>query len=85
MAHSVQISPAARRQYRRLSADVQARISRALTALQDEPRPHGVVKLRGSLDRWRVRVGNYRIIYRIDDDGQIVIVLVIAHRREVYR
>ncbi len=85
MSYNVTVSPAAQRQWRKLSADIQARISQTLLALEEEPRPSGVVKLKGSENRWRIRVGDYRVIYRIDDDGALVVVLVVAHRREVYR
>ncbi|HID52291.1 MAG TPA: hypothetical protein EYP41_09655 [Anaerolineae bacterium] len=44
-----------------------------------------ISKLKGAVDRWRIRVGNYRIIYRIDGNEKSVVVLVIAHRREAYR
>jgi mRNA interferase RelE/StbE len=53
--------------------------------LEDAPRPPGVVKLRNVENEWRIRVGDYRIIYEIDEDEQLVIVLRIAHRREAYR
>jgi mRNA interferase RelE/StbE len=49
-----------------------------------DPRPRGIVKLAGS-DDYRVRVGDYRIVYAVDDAEQVVIVARIAHRREVYR
>ena len=85
MSYKVTISKAAQRQWRRLSANTQARIGKALLALEKEPRPSGVVKLKGAVNRWRIRVGNYRVIYRIDDNKELVVVLVVAHRREVYR
>jgi mRNA interferase RelE/StbE len=50
-----------------------------------DPRPTGCCKLTGSAERYRIRVGDYRIIYRIDDGKVVVLVLVIAHRREAYR
>ncbi|MFQ5421841.1 MAG: type II toxin-antitoxin system RelE/ParE family toxin [Anaerolineae bacterium] len=75
----------AQRQWHRLPANTQARIGKALLALEEEPRPSSVVKLKGAVNRWRIRVGNYRVIYRIDDDEKLVVVLVVAHRREVYR
>jgi len=56
-----------------------------LLALEDEPRPHGVVKLSGTVNEWRIRIGDYRIIYEIDDEEQRVTILRIAHRRQVYR
>jgi mRNA interferase RelE/StbE len=85
VSYKVTVSPAAQRQWRKLPAAIQARIGKALLALAEEPRPSGVVKLKGSENRWRIRVGDYRVIYRIDDNGELVVVLVFAHRREVYQ
>lgn len=67
-----------------LHGDIYTRIISALHALADDPRPHGVKKLKGYRDYWRIRVGDYRIIYTIQDDRLLVIVIRIGHRREVY-
>ena len=53
--------------------------------LAAEPRPVGARKLRGAADLWRVRVGNYRIVYAINDTEQIVDVRVVRHRKDAYR
>ena len=68
-----------------LVADLQKRIVRALDVLADNPRPSGVVKMAGDDDLWRLRVGDFRIVYEIHDDVLLVMVLRIGHRREVYR
>ncbi|MBA3473004.1 MAG: type II toxin-antitoxin system RelE/ParE family toxin [Rubrobacter sp.] len=68
----------------RLPAEVYDRLDGAILALADEPRPPGCVKLKGRED-WRIRVGDYRIVYGIDDEQRIVEVLNVAHRRVVYR
>jgi len=85
VTYAVLLLPVAEREWRKLPREIQPRINRTLLALEDTPRLHGVTKLSGSSDRWRVRVGNYRIIYRIDDTARQVTVLRIAHRRQVYR
>jgi mRNA interferase RelE/StbE len=85
MSYEVRIAPAAQRQYRKLPVAIRKRIGKELVALSEEPRPAGVVKLRGSRNRWRIRLGDYRIIYQIEDEIVLVTVLTIAHRREVYR
>lgn len=85
MAYTVWLLSAAEREWRKLPHEIQPRVNRALLALEDTPRPHGVTKLSGSSDRWRIRVGDYRIIYRIDDAAREITVLRIAHRRHVYR
>ena len=69
----------------KLPVDVQRRIVGALHALALVPRPQSVVKMTGDDNRWRVRVGKYRIVYKIHDERLMVLVLRVAHRREVYR
>lgn len=66
---------------KRLSQD---RIIAAIRSLAEEPRPSGVKKLTGR-EAWRIRVGNYRIIYEIHDQALIVLVVSIGHRQDVYR
>ena len=85
MTYNVLLRPAAERERRKLPPEVRPRVNQALLALEDEPRPHGVTKLAGYANRWRVRVGDYRVIYQVDDQAQEVTVLRIAHRREAYR
>jgi mRNA interferase RelE/StbE len=53
--------------------------------MRTNPRPHGCVKLEGSDELWRIRVGSFRVVYRIDDDELMVLVARIAHRKDVYR
>ena len=68
----------------RLPDDIAARIMARLRALESNSRPTDVKKLKGR-PAWRVRVGDYRIIYEIHDRELLVIVVTIGHRREVYR
>jgi mRNA interferase RelE/StbE len=79
------IKPSAEKQLDRLPANARRRVVDALAALQDEPRPVGCAKLHGADDLWRIRVGQYRVIYTIRDDELIVLVVRVAHRRDVYR
>ena len=83
MSYTVTLSPRAVRDRRRLSADVRRRVDAALLALENNPRPHGCLKMRGSSE-WRIRIGTYRIRYLIDDTGRVITVTRIRHRREVY-
>jgi len=62
-----------------------ARISVAIDELRTQPRPHNSKKLSGSHDQWRVRVGDYRILYEINDKAREVRVFAVGHRREIYR
>ena len=84
MAYSVGVERRAQKQIARLSTEMQDRVEAALQALAEEPRPQGCRRLtnRGG---WRIRVGDFRIVYEIDDDQRAVTVLRVGHRRDVYR
>ena len=84
MTYTVILSPDARRQFLKLPRALQERLQPRIDALADNPRPPGVKKLKGYRDYWRIRVGDYRIIYTIQDDRLIVTVLRIGNRRDVY-
>ena len=75
----------ARRELERLPADLAERVLDEIEALTDDPRPPGVIKLKGQKNLWRLRVGDYRVVYSINDAAKVVDVSVIRHRREVYR
>ena len=85
--YTVEITSVARRQIRRLPRSIQDRIISRLYALADNPRPQGVVKVKGRRrsDEYRIRVGNYRVIYQINDDILVVLIVRVANRREAYR
>ncbi len=85
MAYSVSLAPAADRQFRRLTVLIQQRIKPHIDALAADPRPAKVIKMEGEADLYRIRVGDYRIVYYIWDREGEVLVVKIAHRREVYR
>jgi mRNA interferase RelE/StbE len=83
--YAVLLEAAAERSLRRLDAAMFGRVAAALRILADNPRPAGCRKLTGSDRDWRVRVGDYRIVYEIDDENREVRVMRIRHRREAYR
>jgi mRNA interferase RelE/StbE len=85
VSYTVDLSPHARRQLRRLPQRTQDRILRGIHALADEPRPPDVAKLRATEDTYRIRVGDYRVVYEIHDRVLLVLVVEVAHRRDVYR
>jgi mRNA interferase RelE/StbE len=78
------IKRSAERDLRRLPRPLFQRISRHILALGDDPRPAGARKLKGALEGWRIRIGDYRVVYQIDDGTQRVTVVRIRHRRDVY-
>ncbi|HEY8665359.1 MAG TPA: type II toxin-antitoxin system RelE/ParE family toxin [Tepidisphaeraceae bacterium] len=83
--YTVAISNTIRRSLKRLPQQLRDRLLGAAYTLADEPRPHGTTKLAGGQNLYRIRVGDYRIVYEIDDEMHQVKVTIIAHRREVYR
>lgn len=80
----MQFTPAARRQLKKLNKGVQVQIVQALEGLAVAPRPAGVKKLKGNDGFYRIRVGDYRIIYQINDGKLIILVVLIGNRRDVY-
>ncbi|WP_244928179.1 type II toxin-antitoxin system RelE/ParE family toxin [Nocardioides sp. W7] len=85
MTHSVDLSPSAARQLRKLDPQARRRIVTVLELLSTEPRPAGAKKLVGGEGEWRVRTGDYRIVYEIHDTILLVLVVAVGHRRDIYR
>ncbi|OGQ80088.1 MAG: plasmid stabilization protein [Deltaproteobacteria bacterium RIFOXYA12_FULL_58_15] len=83
--YRIEFRPAAFRDFEKLDKSIQRRLGRKIESLATNPRPSGVKKLAGEYALWRVRVGDYRIVYGIEDDCLVVLVIRVAHRREVYR
>lgn len=82
--YSVEIKPSARKELEALPNNALARTFRKIESLAHTPRPAGCKKLRGYKDHWPVRVGDWRVVYIIDDTAKLVSVTRVAHRREVY-
>jgi mRNA interferase RelE/StbE len=85
MAYAVQFAPAAEREFRKLSREIQRRLRPRIDGLAVDPRPADAKKLKGHDDLWRIRTGDYRIVYEIWNEIPIVLVVHVAHRREAYR
>ena len=85
MKYQIEVAPAAFRVMKKLDRHAQARIQAAIELLADNPRPPGAKKLIGGEGEWRVRTGDYRIVYEIDDGILLVLVIAVGHRRDVYR
>lgn len=84
MTYRIELRPAAERALRRIDPQDRPRIQGAITLLGRNPRPPGARALRGR-DGFRVRVGDYRIVYTIQDDVLLVVVVTLGHRSDVYR
>lgn len=85
MTYAIEVLPAAERSLSKVHPDMQARIRGAVLKLAANPRPPGARALKDRHGYLRVRVGDYRIIYTIEDDVLRVIVVRVGHRRDVYR
>lgn len=85
MTWRVVFSPAAQRQLRKLPGEAHRRVLAAGLLLAEDPRPRGAIRLAGTSEGWRVRVGDYRILYEIIAKEVLVQIVRVAHRREVYR
>lgn len=83
--YRVIVEHSAEKDLKRLSPEIRARVTPPIIALATNPRPAGCRKLAGSKHDWRIRVGDYRVIYEIADEIRIVRVNRVRHRREVYR
>ncbi len=84
MSYKVEIVSSAENQFKKFPVSLQNRIAPKLSSLESNPRPFGSQKLRDT-SYYRLRVGDYRIIYSVSDKERLVKILDIAHRREVYR
>ena len=83
-AYELLLRPSVEKDLKKIPATDLRKILERIEALQENPRPPGCVKLSGE-EYYRVRQGNYRIVYEIEDDKLIVIVVKVGHRRDIYR
>ncbi|MDO5675880.1 MAG: type II toxin-antitoxin system RelE/ParE family toxin [Propionibacteriaceae bacterium] len=84
MTYSIELRPAALRALRKIDPQDRRRIQGVIALLATDPRPPAAKRLAGR-PAWRVRVGDYRVIYTIEDDVLLVVVVTLGHRRDVYR
>ncbi len=83
MSYQLRILHPAEKEMDRLPATIHARLSKRILSLEENPRPRGIKKLSGR-EEYRLRVGNYRVLYVIDDGNHTVTIVAVGHRREVY-
>ena len=84
MTYRVEVAPAAVRQLRKLDRAAQRRVQAAIELLATEPRPSGAKKLVDGNGEWRVRTGDSRIVYEIQDNVLLILVAAVGHRRDIY-
>jgi mRNA interferase RelE/StbE len=82
--YAITFARSARKELEALPASVIARVIARIEALTENPRPRGCRKLQGEEELWRIRVGDYRVLYSIDDSMRIVDIIAVRHRREAY-
>jgi len=83
-SYSVRLANSVRKDIRRVDGQLIPKIYARIEALAKEPRPLGTIKIKGSENNYRIRVGDYRIIYEIDDGIKVVSIQKVGHRRDVY-
>jgi mRNA interferase RelE/StbE len=85
MSYTIIISRSVQKQINDLPSELRERIAEKIQRLAEDPRPDGVVKLKGMGDEYRVRVGDYRVRYEINDTKGLIQVLQCKHRKDIYR
>ena len=83
--YSITFARSARKELEKLPSSVARRIIEHIEALTKIPRPSGVVKLQGNKNLWRIRIGEYRVIYSIDDSARVIDISAVRNRRDAYR
>ena len=83
--YRIQFKSSAAKEFKKLPISIKQRASESIDKLQQNPRPSGVVKLKGDDQLYRVRIGDYRIVYIIDDNDKLIKITRIRHRQDVYK
>jgi mRNA interferase RelE/StbE len=85
MTYRLSVPKAVQKQLDALPQKIHRRVSEHILALTDNPRPPGCIKLKGYKDQYRIRIGDYRVRYKIDDDGLLVVLISCKDRKDVYK
>ena len=85
MSYTVELSRSADRELWRIPEPYRTRLFRVIKSLSNDPRPSGCIKLKGTSDAWRLRVGPYRILYTVQDRLRIIRVESVGDRKDIYR
>jgi mRNA interferase RelE/StbE len=84
MTYRVEFTKAADRAFCKLEKSVQAQLQKEIRLLAAEPRPSKCKKLKGAANRWRIRSGNYRMVYEVHDGVLLILILDVGHRKDIY-
>jgi mRNA interferase RelE/StbE len=82
--YNIEIKRSAVKEIRKLPSSEIKKILSAIKTLENDPRPHGCIKLTQE-EKYRIRVGQYRILYSIEDEALVIYIVKIAHRKDVYK
>jgi len=85
MSYTIDFKPLALRQLADLNKNIRERLNLKIQMLAENPRPHGVKKLSGYEQTYRIRVGDYRVLYEIQDQILLILVVEVGHRGNIYR
>ncbi|MFC3480579.1 type II toxin-antitoxin system RelE family toxin [Kocuria carniphila] len=85
MSYTIRYVPSAAKAIRKLDKPTARRLLNAIGALASDPRPPGCIQLKGGNGEFRIRIGDYRVVYEVQDDELVVLMLRVGHRREVHR
>jgi mRNA interferase RelE/StbE len=85
MPYPIEVAPAAPRRLRKIHANERNKVTAAIDRLAHQPRPAGARALTGHPGLLRIRVGDYRVVYTVDDGKLVVVIVAAAHRRSIYR
>jgi len=85
VTYRIEFKRSAKKELAAVDPSMRQRIANAIDALASDPRPAGCTKMAGFEQAWRIRIGDYRVVYEITDEVLLVLVVAVAHRREVYR
>ena len=83
--YSITFARSARKELEKLPASVAQRILARIEALMKAPRPAGAVKLQGNRSLWRIRIGDFRVIYSVDESARMIDISAVRNRRDAYR
>ncbi len=83
--YSILFRRSARKELEELPPSVASIILEAINSLAQIPRPSGCKKLKGGKNLWRIKIADYRVVYEIDDQGKIIIIVLVRHRKDAYR
>jgi mRNA interferase RelE/StbE len=85
LAYRIEFAPRAERDFKALDGSIRGRIARRIQSLAENPYPQGIKKIEGEDALYRLRVGDYRILYQVHGQRLVILVVGIGHRRDIYR